>query len=782
MGLGDAICQLLARLIGLIFKLRARLNSSMIQLYPRVLSLPATRYASFAIALPLYQVFDYAIDEQDPTVPGTRYQLPFGHRNKIGILLESADSSVHDLTKIKTASEPLDQRPIVDTHMLSLVRWIADYYLQPVGEVLFHCLPAYLRKGRARNPARIKTWRLTMPNPATNAECIDLLQQRSPRQFEICEALRGNANGLNAAGLKAVNLNWHAVIRALEAKQLVEWSWASPRATYSASSSASASPASPKVPQLSDEQQRVTQQIESHLQSFVVHLIDGVTGSGKTEIYLRLIASTLGRQQQVIYLVPEIGLTNQLIERVQARFGDCFVTSHSGLTEVQRYQAWEGFSRGDASIMLGTRSSLFSQCPRLGLIIVDEEHDHSYRQQDGVRYHARDVAIKRAQMLDIPILLGSATPSLESIANCTRKTYHRFQLDQRPTQNPPPRIELLEVRENGLKFGCGQQTLDRIEQHLQAAGQVLIYLNRRGFAPVVMCHECSWQAQCQNCDSRLTLHQSVDRLVCHHCGYKQGLPSECPSCAHPTIKHYGIGTEQLEQGLVRHFPETTIMRIDRDVITSREALRSRIEQLKTGEPCILIGTQMIAKGHDYPGITLSVILDADQALFSASYRASERLLQTLYQVAGRAGRGKRKGEAILQTGFPQHPMMLAVAQRDYRLVAQDLLQEREMLGLPPYARVVMFRADGLNLKSAIEKLEAIKAIISAQQELPNISCIGPIPALMTRRIGRYRAQLCILAADYQRLRGLLARAMPEIQRVSSTQQVYWSVDVDAFDL
>ena len=529
-------------------------------------------------------------------------------------------------------------------------------------------------------------------------------------------------------------------------------------------------------------QAQILGEIGPRLQTFAVHLLDGITGSGKTEIYLRLIQQCLDAGKQVIYLVPEIGLTNQLIERVEQRFGSCFATSHSGLTELQRYRAWDRFRRGEVSIMLGTRSSLFSQCDDLGLIIIDEEHDHSYRQEDGIRYHARDVAIKRAQMLDIPIVLGSATPSLESIRNCTRDTYYRYRLDHRPTRFPPPPMELIDVRNSRFEFGCSTRVFARIEQHLAASGQVLVYLNRRGYAPIVMCHECGWQALCQHCDARLTLHQSVHSLLCHHCGFSQSVPEACPECGHNEVKHYGIGTEQLEQGLQQRYPQTPIVRIDRDVIASREALKSRLQQLRSGNPCILIGTQMIAKGHDYPAITLSVVLDADQALFSASYRASERLLQTLFQVSGRSGRGDREGEAVLQTRFPEHPLMQALQRQSYREIADDLLRERRDFGFPPYARVVMFRADAIELKDALAKLEQIRTQLATAKRFDTLNCVGPMPALMTRRIGRYRAQLCLIARDYQALRSVLSETMPAIEELPSTPRASWSIDVDAYDL
>jgi primosomal protein N' (replication factor Y) len=730
---------------------------------------PQYRFASFAIALPLYRVFEYRIDEAAPVIAGTRYRLPFGQGTRSGILLEVSDHSDFDAAKIKVVRERIDLEPVLGGHMLALAKWMSEYYLQPPGDVLFQCLPGYLRGARAYQPLRVKRWRLL----AADAEAISVLQRTSPRQFEICQALKCEPAGLTAVGLKRINPGWHPVVKALEGKHLIGWEWDDkPTPAVDA----------PVMPQLSAEQDAIVSAIEPRLQQFAVHLLDGITGSGKTEIFLRLIRSCLERGRQVIYLVPEIGLTNQLLERVRQRFGECFAISHSGLTEYQRFQAWDRFRRAEASIMLGTRSSLFSQCDDLGLIIIDEEHDHSYRQEDGVRYHARDVAIKRAQMLDIPIVLGSATPSLESIANCERSTFFRYRMDHRPTRFDPPSIQLIDVRNSRFDFGCAAQTFARIDAHLQDSGQVLVYLNRRGFAPIVMCHECNWQAQCRNCDARLTLHQSQQALLCHHCGYSEAVPEACPECGHGEIKHYGIGTEQLQQGLAQRYPDTPVLRVDRDVISSREALKSRLEQLQSGAPCILIGTQMIAKGHDYPAITLSVVLDADQALFSASYRASERLTQTLLQVCGRSGRGDRAGEAIVQTRFPEHPLMQALLRRSYRQIADELLQERRLLGFPPYARVVIFRSDAQELQQALSKLETIKTLLQQSPRFQQLSTIGPIPALMTRRIGRYRAQLSLLTTDHRLLRAVLASAMPAIQEIPSTPRASWNIDIDAYDL
>ncbi|MCP4489093.1 MAG: primosomal protein N' [Gammaproteobacteria bacterium] len=727
------------------------------------------RYATFAIAIPLYREFDYALAGNTTPQPGVRYRLPFGKGQKPGVLISSSESTSYDPQKIKSVLEALDQTPVLDSHMLELSRWVADYYLQPPGEVLFQCLPKYLRSAHQQKPARVKRWLVKAMDTAAR----DAIAGRSPRQHELLSAIESSASGLDAVQLKVINPNWHSVVLALESKQMIHAVWVRPDADDQQLQPA---------PELNAQQSQVVEKMIAQMTGFSVQLLDGITGSGKTEVYFQLIQQQLERQQQVIYLVPEIGLTSQLVARVKARFGKRFAISHSGLTELMRYQAWQQFREGDVDIMLGTRSSLFSQSQRLGLIIIDEEHDSSYKQEDGVRYHARDVAIKRAQMLGIPVLLGSATPSLESLNNSDREHYRLHQLNQRPTAFPPPAIQLIDTRHVKLDTGCSPRLLHKIQQHLDASGQVLLYLNRRGFAPVVMCHDCGWQSHCQHCDARLTLHHSVQRLLCHHCGFAQPVPPACPACDNADIKHYGIGTEQLEQRLQQLFAGTPVIRIDRDVVSGRHQLAAKLEALNSGEPCLLIGTQMIAKGHDYPAITMSVILEADQALFSASYRASEGLVQTVFQVSGRSGRGQRAGEAYVQTRFPEHPLMQSLKQQPYREIATNILGERRLLGFPPYARVIMFRADALSLQQAMDKLEEIRNILDVQASAHGLQCIGPLPALMTRRIGRYRAQLCLMSADLRTLRSILRAAMGEIENVASTHSVKWMIDVDALDL
>jgi primosomal protein N' (replication factor Y) len=742
---------------------------------------PISHFASFAIAIPLYRVFDYAIDTisldlngdsptgGNATHNGKRFRLPFGSGNKIGLFLNQVDDPSVAREKTKPVLECLDETPVLSEHMMALARWLASYYLQPLGEVMFQCLPAHLRSGKIENPEQVKYWHIQ----TTDVDLHDTIRRRSPKQFEMLLAIEQSSGGLNAAQLKKINSGWASLIKALELKQAILWDYSKPESSGTRLELA---------PQTSADQSQVLAQLKTRLDVFSVHLLDGITGSGKTEVYFHLIQWQLAQRKQIIYLVPEIGLTSQLVERVLRRFGEQFAISHSGLTNRQRYLAWQKFRAGDVNIMLGTRSSLFSQSDRLGLIIIDEEHDSSYKQIDGIRYHARDVAIKRAQMLNIPIVLGTATPSLESFHNCDREHYFYYQLSQRPTRHAPPKIELVDTSNVKLVSGCSPYLLTKIDWHLKQKGQVLLFLNRRGFAPVVMCHECDWQASCAHCDSKLTLHHGINTLLCHHCGHRQTMPLACPKCQHADIKHYGIGTEQLEQGIKWRYPDTPIIRIDRDTIASREEFAKRLVQIQSGEPCIIIGTQMIAKGHDYPAITLSAILDTDQALFSASYRASEQLVQMVFQVSGRSGRGEVKGEALLQTAYTDHPMMQSIVNQNYRDIVTTLLQGRKMIGFPPYARVVMFRADAMTLSEAMEKLTEIKQALQTSVHLKQLNCIGPIPALMTRRIGRYRAQLCLFSQDAAKLRAALRETMPTLQSVKNTSTVKWVIDVDSFDI
>lgn len=725
---------------------------------------------SFALDLPVYHLFDYRIANTEDCVAGQRYLVPFGRAEKVALLVGPVSESTHDIEKIKSTNSVLDHEPLLSEHIIDLAQWMANYYCQPLGEVLFHCLPRYCRDNRSIRPTGLTVWRA---NPC-DRQALAALQLKAPRQYQLLLAILDNASGLNAAQLRAINSSWQQPIKSLQSKGLLytQFKESIPEATTQLKPG----------PVLTADQRDIVDAIGQKLTGFHVQLIHGVTGSGKTEIYLQLMQRIIASGQQVIYLVPEIGLTPQLLQRLQERLQANIVSSHSAQPDFLRYQSWDQFKRGVARVMIGTRSALFSDTPDLGLIIIDEEHDSSYRQQDGLRYHARDVAIKRAQMLDIPIILGSATPSIESLHNLQKPYYHLHHLLQRPNKSQPPSIQLIDCKNVVLNNGCSPALLNAIQKHLSDEGQVLLYLNRRGFAPVVMCHDCGWQAGCYQCDARLTLHQSVNRLICHHCGYSTPAPASCPECAAKEIFHYGVGTQQLEGFLQDRFSHVPVIRIDRDSISASQSIDLKLKPVRDSKPCILIGTQMLAKGHDYPNISLVGILDVDQALFSSFYRATERLIQTALQVSGRAGRALKGGTALLQTAFPTHPLMQNLCSQGYSQLVQPLLDERKMLGFPPYARVVTFIVDAHELSAALQRLQNLRHDIDGLQTGAEIQIIGPIPALMTRRIGRYRAQLSILANNIRPLRKLLHQLMPMISSTRNTAKSRLVIDVDPVDL
>lgn len=658
----------------------------------------------------------------------------------------------------------------MSAHLMQLANWMAEYYCQPPGELMFQFLPRYLRGNKPTKSVAIEYWSALEVSQTE----LESLQRRAPKQFQLLQTLHKSEYGLHAADLNASNPGWRALIKALQQKSLVQCEYREPVACIST--------AQDEPPTLTSEQQQAVEAIAAGLGQFRVDLLQGVTGSGKTEVYLALMQQVIARGQQVIYLVPEIGLTPQLMQRLQNRLGRTVVSSHSGQADYLRYQSWDQFRRGVARVMIGTRSALFSEAPDLGLIIIDEEHDSSYRQQDGVRYHARDVAIKRAQMLNLTVVLGSATPSLETLYNLHKPHFFHHHLHQRPGSACAPTISLVDCASVNLNSGCSPQLLRAIRQHLEQQGQVLLFLNRRGFAPVVMCHECGWQAICHQCDARMTLHQSIQRMVCHHCGHSEAVPRQCPKCSEQKIRHYGVGTEQLEQFMQQQFDGVPVIRIDRDSVSHSQHMDRLLKPVREAEPCILVGTQMLAKGHDYPNITLVGILDSDQALYSSFYRASERLIQTVLQVSGRAGRATKSGQALLQTAFPGHELMQNLCRQDYSELVRPIMQERKLIGFPPYVRVITLSADALELTAAMQRLQQIASVLSQLDKPATVKTVGPIPALMTRRIGRYRAQLSLLGSDFRQLRSILNQLLPEIQRVKNSTRLRVVIEVDPLDL
>jgi len=514
------------------------------------------------------------------------------------------------------------------------------------------------------------------------------------------------------------------------------------------------------------------------LRHFHCHLLDGITGSGKTEVYMRLIEEVLARGRQVLVLVPEIGLTPQLLRRFRQRLGLEPAVIHSGLSQGQRLQAWAAARAGRAHLIVGTRSALFTPMPKVGLIILDEEHDASFKQQDGFRYSARDVAIKRAADLNIPVVLGSATPSLESLSNAFAGKYAWHRLRERATAASLPRWRVLDMCQQNTFHGLSATALEAMTETIEREEQVMVFLNRRGYAPVLMCQQCGWYGSCNRCDARLTWHRSAGLLWCHHCGSQKRVPQLCPDCRADALMGAGEGTQQLEEALEQQFPGIPVLRFDRDRTSRKGVMASQLEQVMKGETCLLVGTQMLAKGHHFPRVTLVVIVNVDQALYSSDYRALERMGQMLQQVAGRAGRMDKPGTVILQTLHPEHPALELLLTRGYEAYARWLLQERQLAGLPPAGYQALLRAEA-HERSDVEKFlcEAIK-LFPQGEALAH----GPMPAIMERMGGRSRMYLILLSPSRTSLHRQIDQWLLSLRQLPSSRKTRWAIDIDPQEL
>lgn len=534
-------------------------------------------------------------------------------------------------------------------------------------------------------------------------------------------------------------------------------------------------------PALNPQQQHAVQQVCAKLQQFHCYLLHGITGSGKTEVYMAIIEQVLASGKQALVLIPEIGLTPQTLERFQNYFKEPIAMLHSNLTDRERLDNWLAATEQRAAIVIGTRSALFTPMPQLGVIIIDEEHDPSFKQQDSWRYSARDLAVRRAQITGIPIVMGSATPALETQLNALQGRYHTLTLPQRAGTALLPRFHIIDIRAQRLEHGLSANLIKRMQEHLQAQGQILLFLNRRGFAPVLMCHACGWFAACPRCDSKLTLHQQSQRLHCHHCDSQRAIMTTCPACSSNQLLPLGVGTQRIETALKKHFPDIEVARVDRDSTSKKGTLQQVLTNIHNGTTRILIGTQMLAKGHHFPGITLVAIIDADSGFFCNDFRASERLGQLIMQVAGRAGRADREGEVIIQTYHPEHPLLVKLLHEGYSSFSQELLQERQQALLPPYTYLALIRAESLDKQHAHDFLQQVK-IQAESMAQPQVSLHGPIPAAIERKAGRYHAQLLLQSSHRKSLHELLQPLLVWIETQKLTRKVRWSLDVDPHNL
>jgi len=727
-----------------------------------------------AIDAPLRSPFDYlAPAGLDPVqVPrGVRVRVPVGQRETVGVVVDHADQPSVSQRALKAVHEVLDATPVLDAGLMQLLHWTADYYHHPLGEVIAAALPKALRDG-APALARLARWRTTA------AGALALAQQparRAPRQQALLALLAGNSAGMSAEAIAQQIERWREPARALLRRAWVE--------RFEVDAFAGPAPSGPAprhdAPQLTGAQSSAVAQIDATAGRYAAWVLQGATGSGKTEVYLQCAARTLGRGGGVLLLVPEIGLTPQLVQRFRERLNVDIAVLHSGLSDTERLAAWRAARSGQARAVLGTRSAVFAPLPGLGLIVVDEEHDSSYKQHDGgCRYSARDLAVVRAQQNAVPVVLGSATPAFETLHNLSAGRYRALTLPRRQDQAPSPQLALVDLRAHAVHQGLATPVIDAIARHLAASGQVLVFINRRGYAPTLLCTACGWIAPCHACDARLTVHRASGQLRCHHCGAVEALPERCLRCGF-TVKPVGQGTERVEETLRERFPGEPLLRLDRDTASRPQQLEAIISRVLSGEARILVGTQMVTKGHHFPGISLVVVLNADQGLFSTDFRAAERLAQTIVQVAGRAGRERNRGEVLIQTEYPDHPLLQSLLSGGYEGFAAVALAERAAARWPPFGRLAVLRASTRSSGGALAFLAAARQLAPATRE---VRLLGPVAAAMARRAERYHAQLLIESAERGPLHRFIDDWLPQVETLARAQRVRYALDVDPIDI
>jgi primosomal protein N' (replication factor Y) len=749
------------------------------------------KIAKVAVPGPFLFPLDYLLEpvqdllsEGDSTkvaVVGGRVWVPFRNKKIVGLVVAITESADFDLAKIKPISEAIDSEALFSAEDLSLFQWASQYYHEPIGEVISAALPKRLRQGEPNRIQGVAHWQLT--------ELGKTIQQgdiagNAKRQKSVLASFQNAKHPLlSSTHLSKDSDNWRpALNKFIESGWVVE--------SKGPCLLESDYPPSPNHI-LNEEQDYAVKSVTEWLEkdnSFASFLVQGITGSGKTEVYLGMIEAVLKQGKQALVLVPEIGLTPQMVARFEAQLQTRVATLHSGLNDAERHCAWHLVRTGQVKVLLGTRSALFTPFKALGICIIDEEHDLSYKQQEGFRYSARDLLVRRAFQEKVPVVMGSATPSLESLHNVKSERYLHLKLKQRAGNAKKPSLKLLDIRGEKIQEGVSRKLQTAMTTHLEKGGQVLLFLNRRGFAPVLMCHECGWQASCPSCDANMTLHTGKlnDYLQCHHCGEQEPAPKSCPSCEGEEFVKVGQGTERLEEAITDWFPDNSVLRIDRDTTRLKGKMAELTGIAQRGEADILIGTQMLAKGHHFPNVTLVGILDVDQGLFSADYRAPERMAQLILQVAGRAGRAEKQGEVLIQTHHPDHPLLITLIREGYDAFAQQALDERIRAKLPPTRYQILIRSEASNPNDVMAFLHSLKAGLELNQQqfitesgkASDVEFWGPVAAPMLRRQGRYRFQLLLQSAERGQLHRVLRELEPHIYQSPLARKVRWSIDVD----
>ena len=727
-----------------------------------------------AIAVPVYRLFDYLAPDNIELAhikPGIRLEVPFGKAKKIAFLVDCVQHSEIDIAKLKRVERILDEKPLLSSKDLALLHWASRYYHHPLGEVFSAAFPVTLRQGKSAVIQLEKRYVLTELGKAIDSEQL----KRSPKQKNLLEKFQAHPNSLSEAELSEWNQNWRTSVKQLQDKLLLQHAvpevWKKNAGAIIRNSALHCN---------SPQQAAITAVCDS-LGQFGVFLLEGVTGSGKTEVYMQIIRSVLERGQQVLVLLPEITLTPQLEDRFRQRFSVSIAISHSKLTDRQRTSAWIKMQRGECSILLGTRSALFTPLKNPGLIILDEEHDASFKQQEGFRFSARDVAVVRGKLLNIPVLMGSATPALESLHNVDNKRYRLLHLPERAGNATAPVLQLLDIRNKRMQEGLSEALVVEMRKTLAKNEQILLFLNRRGFAPTLICHGCGWVARCQRCDANLVIHYDEGILRCHHCEQQQRLIKQCPACKAEELTPLGLGTERVEKVLAEVFVDKVIVRLDRDSTQRKGSLENYLQQINQGAVDIILGTQMLAKGHHFPNVTLVAILDVDSGLFSIDFRAPEKLAQMIVQVSGRAGRAEKPGRVIMQTRQPEHPLLTTLIREGYNSFAKTALTERKEASLPPFSHQALLRVQATDAEMPKLFLHAVVQL-AQEHSKGRTQILGPVAAPMARRAGLYRYQLLFQNSKRPELHALLDVLMPKIEKIKQAKKVRWSLDVDPVDL
>ena len=724
--------------------------------------------AKVVLPIRLHQIFDYIVPDNLCTIVGVgqRIKVPFGNRQAIGIITALSKDSEFELDKLKTIHSIIDNQTLFSAKIWQLLNWAANYYHYPLGEVLFHALPILLRQGKLAALQETQIWQLTEKGRHFDTQLLS----RSIKQQALLNLLQ--------ADQPADNQDFSpAIFKGLQDKQLIE------KVAISSITNDWRIDFQPQhMPfQLNQQQHTAINEIVRQSDKFTAFLLEGVTGSGKTEVYLQAIQSVLAQGRQALVLVPEIGLTPQTIKRFQQRFNVPIVVLHSAMSDKARLAAWLQCRTGDIAIVIGTRSALFTPFSNLGMIIVDEEHDSSFKQQEGWRYHARDLAILRAKIEQIPIVLGSATPSLETLNNAYNQRYRHLLLTERAGNAQLAKQTILDIKGLVLTAGLSQPLIAKIKQHLANNNQVMLFLNRRGFSPLLICHDCGWIAECPRCDRPFTYHQKQHKLICHHCDTPRTIPTQCPKCGSTHLVPIGFGTEQLEQQLNILFPTIPVTRIDRDSTQKKGSLDQYLQAIGKGGKHILVGTQILAKGHHFPDVTLVGIVDVDGALFSSDFRATERFAQIYMQVSGRAGRENKTGEVILQTYHPEHPLLNNLLHNGYSAFAKQTLAERKSTLLPPFSYQALIHAADRNNQYAPQLLQKIVDWLHTYHSDPSLWLLGPSPANQPKKAGYYRWQLLLQHGQRAKLQAILSELVIMIEKWPEAKNSRWSIDVDPID-